>query len=93
MSKLSNWFSFMLESELKEEMMERMSDKDKIRYVDLCSKFWEFKGEDRNIMLEDLSCKNGLLYKKMCMLVNLDLAWIPIPCHYRQSLFLLSLSI
>ena len=43
-----------------------MSDKDKIRYVDLCSKFWEFKGEDRNIMLEDLSCKNGLLYKKMC---------------------------
>jgi len=66
MSKLSNWFSFMLECELMKENVESLNEENKEKYIKLCSEFWDFKGEDRNIVLEDLKKDEGLLYKKMC---------------------------
>jgi hypothetical protein len=63
--KLSNWFEFMLESELNEDMMYGLSEEKKNKYINLCNEFWKLEGEDRNIVLEDLKIDEGILYKKM----------------------------
>jgi hypothetical protein len=63
--KLSNWFEFMLESELNEDMMYGLSEEKKNKYINLCNEFWKLEGEDRNIVLEDLKKDEGILYKKM----------------------------
>ena len=35
-------------------------------YIDFINVFFKFEGEDREIVLEDLKCNEGVLYKKMC---------------------------
>ena len=59
---LSDWFKFMFEVDNEWELNEDERDK----FIEFSSKFWEFKGEDREIVLEDLNCSSGILYKKMC---------------------------
>ena len=64
MKKLSEWFKVMKEGELGmvgEGIIKKVDE-----YEKLCNEFWKFEGEDRDIMLEDLKCDEGLLYKKMC---------------------------
>ena len=79
MVKLSNWFNFMLESELNEDLMYGLDEKKKNDYIKLCNEFWKFEGEDRDIVLEDLKCDEGILYKKMVewneneLLIELDM--------------------
>jgi hypothetical protein len=63
--KLSNWFEFMLEGELSEDVMYGLSEEKKNEYISLCNEFWKLEGEDRNIVLEDLKKDEGILYKKM----------------------------
>jgi hypothetical protein len=75
---LSDWFKFMLKSELSEELMYGLGKK-KENYVNLCNEFWKLEGEDREIVLEDLKKNEGILYKKMVewnkneLLIELDM--------------------
>ena len=36
------------------------------KYIDLLNEFFNREVEDRDVVLEDLDCKNGFLYKLMC---------------------------
>jgi hypothetical protein len=60
---LSDWFKCMLEVDYNEY---ELNENERNKFIEFSSKFWEFKGEDREIVLEDLNCNNGILYKKMC---------------------------
>jgi len=60
---LSNWFEFMFEVDYNEY---DLNEDERNKFIEFSSKFWEFKGEDREIVLEDLNCSSGILYKKMC---------------------------
>ena len=61
MSKLSKWFEFMVESELSNSKELGLG----VEFENEMKKMWKFEGEDRDIVLEDLSKDGGLLYKKM----------------------------
>ena len=60
---LSDWFKCMLEEMINEY---ELNENERNKFIEFSSKFWEFKGEDREIVLEDLNCSSGILYKKMC---------------------------
>lgn len=60
---LSDWFKFMFEVDYNEW---ELNEDERNKFIEFSSKFWEFKGEDREIVLEDLNCSSGILYKKMC---------------------------
>ena len=62
---LSDWFKFMLELELGCNGI-GLNEDERDKFVKFSIEFWEFKGEDREIVLEDLNCSSGILYKKMC---------------------------
>lgn len=62
--KLSDWFNFMLKSEL--DYCEDLTMDNKERFIVLNNEFWKFEDEDRDIVLEDLKKDEGILYKKMC---------------------------
>lgn len=62
---LSDWFNFMLELELGCNGI-GLNEDERDKFVKFSIEFWEFKGEDREIVLEDLNCSSGILYKKMC---------------------------
>ena len=60
---LSDWFKCMLEVDYNEY---ELNEDERNKFIEFSSKFWEFKGEYREIVLEDLNCSSGILYKKMC---------------------------
>jgi hypothetical protein len=60
---LSDWFKFMFEVDYNEY---ELNEDERDKFIEFSSKFWEFKGEDREIVLEDLKRDEGILYKKMC---------------------------
>ena len=67
---LSDWFEFMLECELENNVNclveDGVSKIDIKKYKDFINVFFKFEGEDREIVLEDLKKDEGILYKKMC---------------------------
>ena len=63
MSKLSKWFEFMLESELSNSKELGLG----VEFENEMKKMWKFEGEDRDIVLEDLSKDGGLLLSIMKM--------------------------
>ena len=67
---LSDWFKFMLDCELENNVSclkeDGISENEIIKFVEFSNEFWKFKGEDREIVLEDLKNYEGILYKKMC---------------------------
>jgi hypothetical protein len=63
--KLSEWFNEKIE-EIKINVNDYdLSDEEKSEWLKFSNEFWEFKGEDREIVLEDLRKDEGLLYKKV----------------------------
>jgi hypothetical protein len=63
---LNDWFKVMLKVDLEDYDINELNEDERIRFVEFSNEFWEFKGEDREIVLEDLNCSSGILYKKMC---------------------------
>lgn len=67
---LSDWFKFMLDCELENNVNclveDGINEIDIERYKDFINVFFKFEGEDREIVLEDLKKGEGILYKKMC---------------------------
>lgn len=63
---LSDWFKVMLKVDLEDYNINELNEDERIRFVEFSNEFWKFEGEDREIVLEDLNCINGILYKKMC---------------------------
>ena len=63
--KLSEWFQMMNETELLNADDCINNEVDRKRFKDFNSEFWKFKGEDRDIILEDLKADEGILYKTM----------------------------
>ena len=67
---LSDWFKFMLDCELENNVSclkeDGISGNEVKEYSDFINVFFKFEGEDREIVLEDLKCNEGVLYKKMC---------------------------
>jgi len=61
--KLSDWFELMKESELSNVEDGNVNKVEEFKK--LCNEFWKVEGEDREIVLEDLKCDEGILYKKM----------------------------
>jgi hypothetical protein len=63
--KLSEWFNEKIE-EIKINVDDYdLSDEEKSEWLKFSNEFWEFKGEDREIVLKDLMKDEGLLYKKV----------------------------
>lgn len=60
--KVSKWFEDMKDCDLS-LLNERINDGE--RWKKFVDEFWKFEGKDRDIVLEDLKCDEGLLYKKM----------------------------
>jgi hypothetical protein len=63
---LSDWFKVMLKVDLEDYDINELNEDERIRFVEFSNEFWKFEGEDREIVLEDLNCISGILYKKMC---------------------------
>jgi hypothetical protein len=63
---LSDWFKVMLKVDLEYYDVNEFNEDERIRFVEFSNEFWKFEGEDREIVLEDLNCNSGILYKKMC---------------------------
>jgi hypothetical protein len=65
-AKLSEFFKEMLEIELLNvnDLIDNKQDVNE--YKKFISEFYKFEGKDREIVLEDLKCDEGILYKKMC---------------------------
>ena len=67
---LSDWFEFMLNCELENNVSclkeDGINENEVKEYIDFINVFFKFEGEDREIVLEDLKCNEGVLYKKMC---------------------------
>jgi len=63
--KLSYWFDWMKEMESSRDVVEGLNEENRKEYLDEVERFWKFEEEDRDIVLEDLKCEEGLLYKKM----------------------------
>lgn len=55
----------MLESDLRVDVVNSLSESEKVDYINYCNEFWKFEGEDRDIVLGDLRKDEGILYKKM----------------------------